>query len=153
MITEGSLSTEEFMTLNLSNEPSRSSGVNIYQELDTGTPFRSRWIFLSPSSEDEQSFHSKLRIASPGHLFSNLESIVRFQATTRFTWDIERALHSYKQGLISLGRAAEIARLPYDVMIDELERRGISLHFGPESAEKAEQEERRFYEMAKRSPI
>lgn len=48
------------------------------------------------------------------------------------------ALSRYKAGLVSLGRAAEIAGLPYDKMMDELQKHGISLRIGPSSVEEAE---------------
>ena len=65
--------------------------------------------------------------------------------------DLQRALDRYRLKLISLGRAAEMAGLPYDKFIDELERKGIPLHFGPESPEEAEREARQFDEAIKRS--
>jgi predicted HTH domain antitoxin len=64
--------------------------------------------------------------------------------------DLYTALGAYKSGLISLGRAAEIAELPYDKMIDELRKRGISLRFGPASVEEAEAEEERLLAAIKR---
>ncbi len=57
----------------------------------------------------------------------------------------------YNEGKISLGRAAELSRLKYDVMIDELQKRGIKLRLGPEDLEEALQEERVFRETMKRS--
>jgi hypothetical protein len=49
----------------------------------------------------------------------------------------------YSAGLLSLGRAAEIAGLPYDRMIDELTRRGIGLNLGPSSISEAVEDEER----------
>lgn len=40
-------------------------------------------------------------------------------------WKIEKAANKYKQGRISLGKAAEIAELPVDETMEELARRGI----------------------------
>lgn len=54
---------------------------------------------------------------------------------------IDAAVRRYDAGLISLGRAAEIAGLPYDEMIDEIQRRGKKLRFNPSSLEEAEANE------------
>jgi len=61
------------------------------------------------------------------------------------------ALSKYAAGLISLGRAAEIAGLPYEDMIDKLRARGISIRFGPESIEEAEAERKDLLEQFRRS--
>jgi predicted HTH domain antitoxin len=61
------------------------------------------------------------------------------------------ALSKYASGLISLGRAAEIARLPYEDMIDTLRARGIAIRFGPESIEEAESERKDLLEQFKQS--
>lgn len=62
---------------------------------------------------------------------------------------LELALRDFQLGFISLGRAAEIAGLKYDTFIDELRRRCIELEFGPETAEEAELEERRFLDRTR----
>lgn len=51
---------------------------------------------------------------------------------------LNAAIGRYEAGLVSLGRAAEIAGLPYDKMMDELYKRGIPLRFGPASLAEAE---------------
>ncbi len=40
-------------------------------------------------------------------------------------WKIEKAANMYKQGKISLSKAAKIAELPVDETMEELARRGI----------------------------
>ena len=50
------------------------------------------------------------------------------------------AIDLYISGKVSLGKAAEIAGIPYDDFIDELRKRGIRLIVGPESPEEADKE-------------
>lgn len=53
---------------------------------------------------------------------------------------IENAAERYKEGRISLGRAAEISNIPYREMIEELKNRDIKIRFGPKSIEEAEKD-------------
>ncbi len=43
---------------------------------------------------------------------------------------LEVALHQYREGLISLGRAARVADLPLSLFLEEMERHGTSLNYG-----------------------
>lgn len=63
---------------------------------------------------------------------------------------VDIAAEQYEGGLISLGRAAEIAGLKYDTMLDELEKRGIAPHFGPPSIEEAEKRGKRLVASLKK---
>lgn len=76
--------------------------------------------------------------------------------TTNFHLKSQETLMSnlaelYEAGLISLGRASEIAGLPYERMIDILHSRGTPLSFGPETVEEAEAERRDLLEQFRQS--
>lgn len=77
--------------------------------------------------------------------------IADFEALSTTPFALEIAIGNYQRGLISLGRAAEMASLHYDTLMNELERRGIQLRLGPATPEEAEREERRFFERVRRS--
>ena len=63
---------------------------------------------------------------------------------------ISNLAEQYETGLISVGRAAEIAGLKYDALLEEFEKRGVQLHFGPVSIEEAERREKRLVESLKK---
>jgi predicted HTH domain antitoxin len=49
---------------------------------------------------------------------------------TSSSFKVDLAVRSYQKGNISLGRAAEMADLPYGKMIETLKARGVPLRFG-----------------------
>ena len=51
-------------------------------------------------------------------------------------FNLERALDLYKQGKISLGKAAEIANISIWEMMDVMKERGLSLEVGKDDFEK-----------------
>lgn len=63
---------------------------------------------------------------------------------------VDIAIGRYEAGLISLGRAAEIAGLKYDTMLEELGKRGIVPYFGPSSIEEAEKRGKRLVASLKK---
>lgn len=54
---------------------------------------------------------------------------------------IESVIQRYVSGYLSLGRAAELARMRYDEFIDLLLSKGISPDIGPESENEFKEEE------------
>ena len=81
-----------------------------------------------------------------------LTEIPRLTTGSELKLRLMEALSDYQQGFASLGRAAEIAGLPYDQMISELERHAIPVRFGPTDQAEAEQEDREFVERVRRRP-
>jgi hypothetical protein len=63
---------------------------------------------------------------------------------------VSNLAEQYEAGLISVGRAAEVAGLKYDTLLEEFEKRGVQLHFGPVSIEEAERREKRLVESLKK---
>lgn len=63
---------------------------------------------------------------------------------------LEIAVKQYEVGLISLGKAAEIANLPYDKMMRKLESRGVPLRLGPPSLDEAKKREERLVASLKK---
>jgi predicted HTH domain antitoxin len=61
---------------------------------------------------------------------------------------VDLAVRSYEKGSISLGRAAEIADLPYGKMAETLRERGVPLRFGA-SVEVAEKRSKKLVDKLK----
>jgi predicted HTH domain antitoxin len=55
---------------------------------------------------------------------------ILFHKLSTRSFAVESAVHAYERGLISLGRAAEIANLPYGKIMSILIERGVPLHLG-----------------------
>ena len=64
------------------------------------------------------------------HKIDTQEYEVHFAPRLTTLSPVQIAANAYERGLISLGRAAEIADLPYGKMIEALKERGIPLRFG-----------------------
>ena len=62
---------------------------------------------------------------------------------------LSRALYQYRMGRVSTGKAAEMADLYYDEMIDEIRKNKIPLRFGPSSFREAEREGKQLVEQLK----
>jgi len=68
---------------------------------------------------------------------------------------LDYIVEEYQLQRISLGRAAELAGLPYTEMLEELRKRGVQLQFGPQTVEEAEEELsafRKWLKKARESP-
>lgn len=95
------------------------------------------------------------KILSDQHAFFlqfSKEPIENKNLLSEQTANLEMAVSMYGNGLISLGRASEMAEVDYEGMIEILESRGIALNFGPRTPEEAERQEGRFLESLKRKP-
>lgn len=57
-----------------------------------------------------------------------------------FKLPMDEVVKRYSEGKLSLGHAALLADVSYVEMIDELERRGVPLRFGPDSIAEARKE-------------
>lgn len=62
-------------------------------------------------------------------------------------FNLERALDLYKQGKISLGKAAEIANISIWEMMDIMKERGISLDLGKDDFEKGVENIKRVFKV------
>lgn len=144
------MSQLENETLGVSNRTNEAAlYISVIEPLtEQVTPSRNRPVPLPQQLEECEGTISAMSIPSMADM---MVYPMDFENTNTTPFVLERALNSYQYGLVSLGRAAEMAGLHYDSMINELERRGIQLHFGPATPEEAEQEERRFLETFRRS--
>jgi predicted HTH domain antitoxin len=73
---------------------------------------------------------------------------ILFHKLSSRSFAVESAVRAYERGLISLGRAAEIANLPYSKIISILIERGVPLRLGA-PVEVAEKRSKRLVERLK----
>ncbi len=69
-----------------------------------------------------------------------MRDAVRALLTEKPQLRLEGAIHRYRTGEVSLGKAAALAGIPWERMREILVQRGVQLHLGPESEEEVQEE-------------
>ncbi len=75
-----------------------------------------------------------------GNMSELIREAVRQYVETQKTSSLDLAIELYKKEKVSLGKAAAIANISYDEMLDALYLRGIQPKFAPETEKDAEAE-------------
>ncbi len=75
-----------------------------------------------------------------GNMSELIREAVRQLIEKQTVSQLDIAIELYKKEKVSLGKAAAIAGLSYDEMLNTLHLRGIQPKFGPETKEEAEEE-------------